>query len=276
MLYNNRNYPHPVLGVADDYLNSQLQVDLKISSRLDYIEITPIFILENKDISRLIQENQATYVSHVYCRGTLYREVFKTAKSLADPILIPSVKLNGEVEIDFFVCASTSISSFKSSAFNPDYNQASFDIDKSDIVAYAGKGKFYANKRPQELKSISALMNIDCTGEHLSPMYLDYSGEKITIMLCVEDYNNYKLFKSNKQYFGLILSSLVFPALLEALHFLNDPTAKDYAENKWYKALKEIKDASKKHAEPIRIAQNILDQPLNRCFESITTDYDYE
>lgn len=276
MLYNNRNYPHPVLGIEGDYLNSKLQVELKVSSKIDFIEITPVFILENNDINNLIKQGLATYLSHVYCRGTLYREVFTTPKSLSDPILIPSTKLNGEVEIDFFICASKSITTYKSPSFNPDYNQTAFDLDKSDIMAYAGKGKFYANKRPQELKAISALMNIDCTGENKSPMYLDYSGEKITIMLCIEDYSNYRIFKGNKQFFGLILSSMVFPALLEALHFLNDPTAKDYSENKWYKSLKEIMDSSKKHPEPIRIAQNILDQPLNRCFESLNLDSDYE
>jgi len=32
MIYNNRSYPHPVLGIGDDFITSNVIVDLKISS----------------------------------------------------------------------------------------------------------------------------------------------------------------------------------------------------------------------------------------------------
>jgi len=275
MIYNNRNYPHPVLGIGDDFIDSNINVDLKISSDGLRIEITPIFILNNKELNDIILKGIATYISHIYCRGTLYREVFRTQRSLSEPIIIQAEKLNGEVEIDFFICAHKKIDNYKSIAFNSEYTHTEFQIDRGDIIAYAGKGKFYANKVPEELKSISALMNIDCSNKSKEPMYLDYSGEKITIMLSIEDYNNYKLIKSNPQYYGVILSSLVLPALIEALYFLEDETSKDFKVNAWYKALKDYKDKAK-YPEPLRIAQNILDKPINKCFEQLTIDEAYE
>jgi hypothetical protein len=275
MIYNNRNYPHPVLGIGDDFVNGNMNVDLKISSNGQQIEITPIFILNQKDLSEIILKNTATYLSHIYCRGTLYREVYKTQKKLSEPIVIQAEKLNGEVEIDFFICASQRIPQYKSQAFNQEYGATDFTIDRGDIIAYAGKGKFYANKAPEELKSISALMNIDCSGKNREPMYLEYPGEKITIMLSIEDYNNYKLMKNNRQYFGVILSSLVLPALIEALYFLDDETSNEFKENAWYKTLNDYKQKSK-YNEPLRMAQNILENPINKCFEHLTIDEAYE
>ncbi len=275
MIYNNRNYPHPVLGVGDDFINSSIQVDLKVSSSGKLIEITPIFILDNKELAILILESSVCYISHIYCRGTLYREIFRTHKSLSESIHIPAEKLNGEVEIDFFICASKAFENYQSLSFNPEYGNLKFSIDKSDIIAYAGKGKFYANKVPEELKAISALMNIDCSNKHKEPMYLEYEGEKITIMLSIEDYSNYKLLKNNKQFFGVILSSLVLPSLIEAFHFLEDDTAKDFQENAWYKALNAYRK-NPKYSGPFRAAQMILDNPLNKCFELLTIEEDYE
>lgn len=275
MIYNNRNYPHPVLGIGDDFAKGNINVDLKISSNGSQIEITPIFILENTALSSAILNTKATYISHIYCRGSLYREIFKSQKSLSEPIIIPAEKLNGEVEMDFFICAIQNFDNYKSVDFNPEYGNIDFQIERGDVIAYAGKGKFYANKSPEELKSISALMNIDCSNKNKEVMYLDYSGEKITIMLSIEDYNNYKLIKTNSRYHGLLLSSIVLPALIESLYFLDDDTSKDYKENAWYKALKDYKDKAK-NPEPLRVAQNILDSPINKCFEQLTIDEAYE
>lgn len=275
MIYNNRSYPHPVLGIGDDFITSSLNVDLKISSNGDQIEITPIFVLSNNDLSEFVANGIGTYISHIYCRGTLYREVFKTQKSLSEPIIIPAPKLNGEVEIDFFICANKKFNRYRSSYFNPEYGNTEFEIDKGDVFAYAGKGKFFANKSPEELKSISALINIDCCNKSKESMYLDYSGEKLTIMLSIEDYSNYKLLKNNSQYFGVILSALVLPTLIEALYFLDDEISKDFSANAWYKALKEYRDKAK-FPDPLRIAQNILENPINKCFEQLTIDEAYE
>ncbi len=271
MIYNNRNYPHPVLGVGTDFAKDKISVELKVSSTGTDIEISPVFILDNKELADIIMDNSACYISHVYCRGTLYREVFKSQKSLSEQIVISADKLNGEVEVDFFICANSKISNYSNVAFNPDYENQKFTIEKGEIIAYAGKGKFFANKVPEELKAISSIMNIDCSNKSKSPMYLDYSGQKITIMLSVEDYTNYKLLKNNRQHLGVILSSLVLPSLIESFHYLEDDTSKDYKDNAWYKSLSEFKN-NPKYSGPFKASQMILDNPLNKCFELLTTE----
>lgn len=267
MLYNNRMYPHPVLGIGDDIAGT-LEVELRVSSSGKEIEISPSFRIANDDLQNLIESNAALFVSHLYCSGTMYRDVFKSNRNIPEPIKINSAKLNGEVEIDFLVCANKSISNYSNSAFNPDYAGHQFSIDKGDVLAYAGKGRFFANKSPEELRSISALMNIDNTDKSHHPMYNEYEGDKITIMLCREDYESYQIVKRTPLYVNVLLSFIVLPCLTEALHFLSDPEAKDYRGKRWHKVLTEIREKSKERSE-VEVAQRILDLPNNRSFNTI-------
>ncbi len=208
------------------------------------------------------------FVSHLYCRGTMYRESFKSEKNILDSIKINPYKLNGEVEIDFFICANEPISTYANKEFNIDYSGYTFTVDKGDILAYAGKGKFFANKSPEDLKSISSLMNISSTEKSSHPMYNDYDGDKITIMLCQEDYENYQIVKRGMLWINILLSCIVLPALTEAMHYVSTIEANDYADRRWHKVLKELKEKSKDRTE-VEMAQRILDQPNNRSFTTI-------
>jgi len=267
MVYNNRSYPHPVLGIGDD-IAGNFFVELNISYSVEQIVIRPSFKIENEDLERLIENEKVSFASHLYCRGTMYREVFKSHKNIANPIKIDSNKLNGEVEVDFFICADEYFPNYINSQFNTDYESISFNVDKGDVLAYGGKGKFFANKSPEELRSISALMNISSSEKKSHPMFNDYSGNKITIMLCQEDYENYQIVKRNSLWVNILLSCIVLPALTEALHYLSSDEAKDFSEMQWFKVLHELKTKSKDHTE-VEMAQRILDQPNNRTFTTI-------
>lgn len=248
MLYNNRSYPHPVLGISND-VNGKIEVELRVSSTGKEIEITPTFKIIDDVLENLIGLNKALFVSHLYCRGTMYREVFCTSKTIVDPIKIDSYKLNGEVEVDFFICANQTINDYTNNNFNSDYKGYSFSVEKGDILAYAGKSTFYANKSPEELKSISALMNISTTTKSDHPMFNEYEGEKITIMMCQEDYEGYQTIKATNIWINILLSMIVLPMLTEALHFVSSEEAKDFADKRWYKVLTEIKTKAKKRME---------------------------
>lgn len=267
MFYNNRQYPHPVLGVGDD-VSGSIEVELRVSSTGKEIEISPSYKIENGRLLDMIEKEQALFVSHLYCRGTMYREVFKSNRSISDPIRIASSRLKGEVEIDFFICANQTVASYKNSEFHPDYAGHSFSIDKGDILAYAGKGKFHANKSPEELKSVSAIMNISSTEKSGHPMYNDYTGDKITIMLCQEDYENYQIVKRNTIWTNILLSCIVLPALIESLYYTSSTEARDYSDKHWFKVLSEIKQKSKDDSE-LKMAQRILELPNNRSFNTI-------
>lgn len=267
MKYNNRLFPHPVLGIEDD-ISGEFSAEMTYKSDKDYITLAMNFKLLEEALHSLIKESKAGFLIQIYCRGTMYREVFKTNSTIPDPIKIPSEKLSGEVEAHFFVYAEADIKSFSSKNFNSEYGKTAFSIERSDILAYGGKAKFIANKSPEELKSVSSLIRVKNSHKMSKPMYNEYEGEKIEIMLCEEDYESYQLSIKNSVFVNLIHGCIVLPALVDALHFLDKEEAKEFEERRWYKALSELKLKSR-IKDPFQIAQNILDQPTERAFETI-------
>ncbi|MGR3303101.1 MAG: hypothetical protein ACUZ8I_11430 [Candidatus Scalindua sp.] len=266
MIYNNRHYPHPVLGIEDD-INGNAQVKLKVSSDSENIILENSFILENDDLERLITEKKASYSLHLSCTATFYRANFISFKSLGEPIRIRSSDLNGEVEINYFVCAEESISQYKNKDRNDDYGNIEFSIKRGDILAYLGKGKFYANKTYQETTSVSSFMNINTDGRSKKPFYLDYSSEKVTIYLCQEDYEVYQEIKL-KKFSSILHSSIVLPALMQIIQFMESDEALEYKNKTWHKILSGILEKQNEN-DPLILSQTILELPLARAFSSM-------
>jgi len=267
MRYNNRLFPHPVLGIEDDVIG-EFSAELTFKSDKENISLTPTFRLNEPALQDLIDKEKAFFLIQVYCSGTMYRQVFKTKSSLPAPFKIPSFKLRGDVEVHFFICSLTDIDGFYSKNFNSEYQDTKFEIQKSDLLAYGGKAKFTANKSPEELKSVSSLIRIKNSQKSNHPMWNEYDGEKIEIMLCDEDYENYQLVLRNKVFHNLLHSSIVLPALIDALYYIDLPESKDLVKRRWYKVLMEYKSNSKVH-DCFKIAQNILDQPNERNFGTL-------
>ncbi|HWD88634.1 MAG TPA: hypothetical protein VG367_10950 [Mucilaginibacter sp.] len=269
MKYNNRLFPYPVLGIEDDVLG-EFSCDLTYKSDKNNITIIPQFKLIEESIMRMLSEKKANFVTQIYCRSTMLREIYTSANTIPDPIVMDALKLKNEVEVDFFICSTEENSKFFSKNFNPEYKNSSFSIDNSDIIAYGGKGKFYANKSPEELKSVSSLIRVKNMNVKNKPMYNEYESEKIEIMLCAEDYDNYQIIVKSRLAKNFIHSSIVLPALIDALYFMEKKEADEYEDKRWYKALTEIKNKSKTK-DNFQIAQNILDQPSYRMFETVLT-----
>lgn len=270
MRYNNRHFPHPVLGIEDDIMG-EFSAELTFKSDKENITLIPTFRLNEQSIQNLIDNDKAYFLIQVYCSGTMYRQVFKSKSSLPEPLKISSLKLRGEVEVHFFVCAVNDIDNFFSANFNSEYNSTKFSIQKSDLLAYGGKAKFTANKSSEELRSVSALIRIKNSQKSNHPMWNEYDGEKIEIMLCEEDYGNYQVVLKNKVFHNLLHSSIVLPALIDALYYIDLPEAKEFDKKRWYKELKRIKSDSKKDHDCFKIAQNILEQPSERNFNTLIT-----
>lgn len=268
MKYNNRIFPHPVLNLRDD-IAGIFEVKLQVETDKDFIKLSPQYQLKNSTLEKLIEEGRAVFVAQVYCRSTMFRETYKTTETIPDPIQIKSTRLNEQVEADFFICANDDIPNYQNDGASVDYTGYTFDLEYGDILGLGGTGKFYANKSPEELKSISAFMDINTSGKKNKPMYNSYEGRKITIMLSQKDYEMYQLIINYKFYKDILHSTIVLPALAEALSFMETEEAQDFKNNLWYELLETLKE-QKKQANPLLTAQEILDLPVNRSFKSLT------
>ena len=255
------------MGIEDD-IDGIFQCLLTISSDEEYINLDPHFKLANKDLEGLINNRKASVSIQIYCNGTFYRNEFTSETLNVQEIKIHSYKLKGKTEIDFFICACTDIPDYTNSGWHADYNGNKFYIEKGDILAYGGKAIYYANKSPEELKSVASLMIVRNSGKKLKHFYLDYEGERITVFLPDTDFDIYQILKQYPFYIQILHSNLVFPALIEVLNFYESKDSEEYSEHTWHKL---ISDKMDKHQDVNNLvtAQKILNYPMNRSFSTM-------
>lgn len=273
MLYNNRNYPHPVLGVGDS-IEGEFKIHFSVKAGKQTIKLDSVFMLGNEDLNNLISDGIAIFVIQVYCRATMFRKIFTSPSSVAKTITIPSYALRNEVEVDFFVCANEEIMNYSNSKSHSDFDGTYFNIEKGEILAYGGKGIFNANKTPEELKSISAFMNIDKYNKENGPIYNFYDGPKITIRLSENDYLKYQQIVSNKFVADIVHSTVVLPALMDAVNEVQSG-ANEFGDKRWYNILENMIYETKEE-NLLKIGQKILENPVNRAFTTIQKMIEYE
>ena len=268
MVYNNRDYPHPVLGLNNS-VDGEFNVHLSIKAGKDSIRIEPIFDLDNDYIGKLIVDQKAEFVFQVYCRSTMYREIFKSSNAISEPTVIPTVRLRDEVEIHFFVCASKDISNYNNPRFHEDYDNIEFYLNKGDFLAYGGKAIFNANKTPEELRSVSSFMQIERYNKQNGPIKNFYDGSKIIIQLSQSDFEKYIEVAGNKYSEQLLHSSVVLPALMDAIDKVNN-SGEEFNENSWFRILSHLLfETGDGNNTPLIAGQKILDNPINRTFKTI-------
>ena len=271
MNYNSRTYPYPVLGINDNFIGDEnkdtFKPELVVSSDFRKISLEITYQLKNEELLKLINHAQAVFCTQLYCRSTMYRQSYLTRKQ-KEVIEIKSNLLRDDVDVDFFICASEEILKYKNSMFNTIFAGTTFDIENGDLLAFGGSTMFFANKSPEELKSISSFMSIDTENKSEVPMYNDYDGDKITIILSREDYEIYQLIKKEINITSTLHSSLVLPALAEAIRFFNSNDGKDYNNRRWHGLLSKL-IGKHESDDPLQSAQKILDLPVNRSFTSL-------
>jgi hypothetical protein len=271
MNYNSRCYPHPILGVVNNFIidpnKENYKPSLIVSSDFRKIKLEVTFKLDNEELLKIVQKGMAEFCIQLYCKSTMFRQSYST-KRQNEVFEINASQLRDDVEVDFFVCASENIPNYTNKQFSPVYGKSSFDIEIGDFLAFGGSTIFFAHKSPEELKNISSFMNIDTANKDNVPMYNDYDGDKITIILSQEDYEKYQIIKKENLFVGTLHSSLVLPALAEAIRFCKSQNGTDYKDKKWYILLMKLIEKNESD-DPLLSAQKILDLPVNRSFESL-------
>ena len=67
----------------------------------------------------------------------------------------------------------------------------------------------------------------------------------------------------------ILHSAIVLPALMQAIAVVQEE-ASEFAEHKWFDILKGLVEETKEE-DPMKIAQKILEYPLNRSFNAVTS-----
>jgi hypothetical protein len=280
MKFNGYSFPHPVLGLNDDIEGSasveKLEYD-EITDEDNYI-LTIIYKLDNPDFLQMLAENKAQFVCELSCTATLFRKT-ELSDSLIQKITIPKNFVRETVELLFLLISTDSISNYSNSKIHQDFAGYTFDIDKGDVLAFLGEGKFIAGIAYKKLQAVSSFLEIDKRSDDETDMNIILDNPKVLIQLSKKDYEKYcepRIGRSTK-YASIFHSSVVLPALIHALYQLI--RNEDLEEQHWAKIIisriqndPSLNGLQLEEDNVLKIVQLLIGLPINRLLEDLHTE----
>jgi hypothetical protein len=262
MRFSPRSLPHPVLNNGDDIIGFAFQANFEIESDKANYYLKIQFHLSHPGLRRLIGEQKAQYVVHVECGTTLFRKRFSFSKD-TETVPISADALRDRVEVNFFICATEQIPSYKVQGAHSDYGEMSFNIRKGDILAVAEGQTFDAEKK------ISSIMQIvESPTDDEGPFKVDWNFDKIRIFLSKEDFKGYCQLRTDEKMATALTGAIVLPVLVDAVNILqNDAT--EFESFRWCRNLQVRLEALKDEPDSLTKAQKLLDRPLRRTLVNL-------
>jgi hypothetical protein len=264
MKLSSRSYPYPVVGNRDDVPGAAFQAAIEVSTDKAAVYIDTAINCSSKTINDLVKKKDASFVLHVECSNTLYRRAFEFYDS-NHRIQIPTDNLNDAVEVNVFTRAMKDLSGYRVGSAHPEYGNNAFDLEEGDILAIGEGHVFYAEAPFDALSPIGSIMQI--RGAHDDgdlPMRVEYSGDKIQIVLSKKDFAEYHLLKEMEGLSIALATTITLPVLIDAIHILQEEPGDD---RRWMRALtRRIESVGLKleGGEPLETAQIILELPVKR------------
>ncbi|WP_298703371.1 hypothetical protein [uncultured Veillonella sp.] len=298
MQFKNRLFPYPTLnrnlGLSEfkEGINFRLIVNDSHDNSINLIEGDEYLILKDVfyeindlKIIRLIEAGAVKGTLVVECSSTVYRYSVSISKDPID-VKIPINCLNGIVEILAYLTVVANQIDFNNENFVDEYKGYKFTLSKYDTIALDDGFTFNVEFEERDSSSYESIFLImKNMSEEEAVVGYEIGDTKIRISLPVESYAYYSSLQNTPKLKYILLSSVIFPALM---HALGDVKEKLSEESNCYENLKEqylwLDSIEKSYYEKTNrsleeallfqesvagLAQIILDNPINKSLKNL-------
>lgn len=273
-------YPYPVLAnFNDDYKNSKFNIisTLQFFPNEVVLQFKPV--LENQGIQKLINDGKAIFVAHIESALTSYRKIVKMQGEGAE-FRIPAESIEGLISICPFIIATQDINGYVNEDFNPDYEGATFDLEKGNILAIGQEVQTRIEKENDDLANVPSIFAVtEIKDVDKKDIIINNTNNKINVQLPKDSFFEFKLAMNNPNSMAVIHSMIIIPALMKCF---DDMKSKPedlyiYEDRRWFRALKkalrkinvELTEDTILSLDSFTIAQKLMDNTTNRAILSI-------
>ena len=275
---NNRLFTYPVLtNMNDDYVNCSFKTLIKATKRVRSLEISIECELDNNELLKLLEDDRIEIICHIECSKTKLRYIEKLELGINN-IEIDSRFINENIEVVTFIIAKEEINNYSSSKFNKDYNNASFNIERAQIMAIASQVDIPITKDIYDLSDVPSIITI--IPSNVKYMEVNMDDHKIIIKLPKKDFDNYSIFgKTISMHTPILHSMVIVPSLIYVVDELikRNNDFEGYLDRRWFKVLKkkieslnhEFNSDTMGRIGPLKLVQEILENPLSVALENL-------
>lgn len=273
-------YPYPVLaGFNDDYIDNHFNIETSILLQPNELIINFKPYLDNEEIRELINQGKASYIMHVECPLTSFREVVKV-DDIGLEYRIPADKIEGSISFCPFIILTTDIYGYTNKNLNKDYEGVTFDLEKGNILAIGQEVQTRIEKENDDLANIPSIFAVtENKDEDIQDIIINNTGNKINIQLPEKSFKDFKLAMLNPNSMAVIHSMIIIPALMKCFDDMKSRPDElyTYEDRRWFRALKkalkksniELSEETILSLDSFAISQKLMDNTTNRAILSI-------
>lgn len=279
MKIKHRHFPYPVLSPFSDDITGFLNAEIEAESLESDMQFTAKFQLENESLQKLIEAGQAVFAVHLECSSTMKRFFEKSTKPTFT-FNINHKYLNNIVEINFFVIANDDIQSYINDGFHEDFEDAVFNLQKGDQMAFTETVKMNITKEP--IAQTNSIFELAINPMENAPFIATDFQEKIIISVpkaTYEEINNLRGF-IGADVDQLFIAMYYTPALIEGLYYIRELIGSEETHiiesDVWYRSIQKRLQLLGKNIEQLdqeenipNLAMHILDNVNEKAFISI-------
>ena len=275
-------FPYPVLSNdTDDFLVGSFSANItqKQVSPTN-IQLSFNFVLDNKEIQELIENEKAKIAIHLEGKGSSFRKLIVLEKDeMFKEVVLDAQDVPKTIFANMVIVATNQIVNYTNSGFNKEFYGEGF------VVPYIKKGALLAFDTMAEIDIIFSKIRVTRTDEQY--MYFDFDRNVILINLPKDSYDAYiNLSKANKQTQNLLITTIILPALMNAIEKVQKEEIGDNSLD-WYYSLSKlleqnglsVDDLITSNKDSMIVAQQLLGFPVKDSlvdFYNLKDGGDYE
>lgn len=272
-------FPYPVLAqFNDDYKKYNFFCDMSMKQKDKKLIFDFKVNINNNDLQTLIRNEKATYVFHIECSSTSFRQAFYSHTG-EERICIDESRINGKLEIVILIISKEKIYAYRNNDFNDDFKNEIFRIEKGCILAIGEQYNLWIYKEIEgdgKKPSIFSIMKNLKAKEN--EMEIKLNDNKVLISLPETTFNAYKKIAKNSALEAVFHSMIVLPTLVFIIDEMKRNGTEEYEEYRWYKVIEKTLEkenisldsrASLEKEPSISIAQKILNMPVTRAIDRL-------
>lgn len=261
----NKAFPYPVLRpFSDDYKDVEFQAIPEFTVGKDRIKASISYAISSEEIADEIDRGNAEYVAVISCRDTYFQATLTSSnRSVESEFGIG--ELRGEVRVHPYVVVKNIIESFTSPDINQEFGPGPFRFEIGDILAQDETQVFYIERdlfRP--ITSVFELVKKDDQSDGI--WLVDFDGDHVQIIVSPKLKESIDNARNSKENRAVLLNSIYFAAVMQAVQKLKDPDARiNYEDKKWAKAISgqaHNKGLDIDNHDAYLIAERLMQQPV--------------
>jgi hypothetical protein len=276
-----RAWPHPVLSpLSDDILPNEFDFDLSVDAEHGSWRIGASGRYSDSALSILVSKGDAHFLLHLECKRTYYRAAW--ASSNSDwTIRVPDQNLYGQVEASFLLIAARDIDAYCHPAQHVDFRNTAFNVGVGEPLAVAISKTFDAYLDLDPILRLSSIIDIQKGTDANDLMEVQSEGDRIVLILPPSDFERYKMLRAGPAVRGLLATSVVLPALLQAFNYLGRLEPDDFErfkdEHRWTRSVIprldqmniDLRNWNARENTALHAAQRLLHGPLARSLGDV-------